>query len=123
MRARALLERLTITAAATSNEPTIPPQSLPLLPSATSLSLPPCAISHWLGKLSARRTERSHAGILLSSAALLYNLTTDGLYLRHVASLLAAAAANMTNSLGAPRDEQRGARSQVPADSATGASS
>ena len=56
--------------------------------------------------------ESYNHGILLSSAALLYNLTADTAYLGYVASLLNAAVANMTNELGAPIDEQRGARSQ-----------
>lgn len=60
-------------------------------------------------------------GILLSTAGLLYNLTGEGAFLSRATSLLAAAAANLTNGEGAIRDVQRGSRSQrVPCNASDG---
>ena len=63
--------------------------------------------------------ESYNHGLLLSSAALLYQLTHEPNYLAHVRALLSSAVANLTNSHGALKDEQRGARSQKPICNAT----
>ena len=53
-------------------------------------------------------------GLLMSSAALLYNATGTASYLARAQQLLAAAAANLTNADGAVRDVQRGSRMNAP---------
>ena len=53
-------------------------------------------------------------GLLMSSAALLYNATAEAAYLSRAEQLLAAAAANLTNADGAVRDVQRGSRMNAP---------
>ena len=63
--------------------------------------------------------EAYNHGILLSSAALLHNLTGSTKYLEQVRRLAASAAANLTNAHGAPADVQRGSRSQAAICNAT----
>ena len=52
-------------------------------------------------------------GLLMSSAAILYNVTSNRDYLRACETLLDAAAENLTNADGAVKDLQRGSRAYV----------
>ena len=60
-------------------------------------------------------------GLLMSSAAILYNITGKSDYLTRGLALLDAAYENLTNSDGAVRDLQRGSRSLVTSPSECGA--
>ena len=60
-------------------------------------------------------------GLLMSSAAILYNVTGKSEYLTRGLSLLDAAYENLTNSDGAVQDLQRGSRSLVTSPSECGA--
>ena len=60
-------------------------------------------------------------GILLSTAALLHDLTGEPSYASRGADLLAAAVHNLTNTEGGLIDVQRGSRSQhVPCNASDG---
>ena len=59
-------------------------------------------------------------GLVMSSAAILYNITRESAYLDRALSLLLAASENLTNSDGAVADVQRGSRQRFSACSARG---
>jgi predicted alpha-1,6-mannanase (GH76 family) len=59
-------------------------------------------------------------GLVMSSAAILYNITREPAYLDRALSLLLAASENLTNSDGAVADVQRGSRQRFSACSARG---